>query len=178
MTHPGMGLARPAAMCVYFKKERGTTAMLKVEKSVVIDAPVHRVFDYVADPMHLPEYWEGINEVKDVRKLPNGDYALTAVGNVLGLRIEESGEVVEFVPNERLVVKGHGSLYDSTTTIQFEKLGADKTRVNAVGEYTFRGPLVKFGEPFLARYTDHAAEMTIAAAKVHIETTSPAEAAR
>ncbi len=145
---------------------------LTFEKSVVIDAPVDKVFAYVTDLEHLPEFWEGIDEVKDIHQLPNGDLAMTGVGHMLGLRIEATGEAVEFEPNKRVVVKVHsGSLYDGTVTLDFEGLEDEETRIHGTGEYTFTsgGPLAKLGEPFLAKYVDHAGEMTVAAAKARIE---------
>lgn len=147
------------------------TDKLRFEKSAVIDAPVEKVFAYVTDLKHLPEFWEGIDEVKDIRQLPNGDMTMTGVGHMLGMRIEATGEAVEVVPNQRIVVKVHSAGYDGIVTLQFERLEGNKTRARGVGEYTFTrgGPLAKLSEPFLTRYIDHAGEMTVAALEAQIE---------
>lgn len=156
--------------------KRGRRPMIKTEKSGVIDAPVEQVFAYVSDPTHEPEYMTGTDEVKDIQRLPDGRYTHTNVSKFLGLHMDFKNEQTEVIPNERIVEKMEGAGMDGTVTFRFEPLAGDKTRVSVVGETTLHaGPLAKFGEAFLAKYFDHGVEMSVEAAKAHIEagTTAP-----
>jgi uncharacterized membrane protein len=78
--------------------------MATIRTSIAIRAPVDRVFDYVADPRHLPEIWPSLVEVSNVEPHPTGnsfdwDYKL------LGMRIHGHSEAVELVRNARQVTR-------------------------------------------------------------------------
>ena len=151
--------------------------MLRIEKSIEIDAPVEQVFAYLIDPTHEPEFMTDTDEVKDVQRLPDGRYTYTNVGKFLGLHLDSKCEQVEVIPNERLVVKMQGGGIEGTGTERFERLPDGKTRVSVVNEgHLHAGPFAKFGEAFLARYMDHGISMTVEAAKAHIEAGIPANA--
>ncbi len=147
---------------------------MKIEKSIVIDAPVEKVFAYFVDPAHAPEYMVGADEVKDIRRLPDGRYTYTIVSKILGFHVDMKDEQFEVIPNEQIVVKMEGAGMDSIMTESVEILGGGKTRASLVAETTFHGgPLAKFGESFLATYMDHGVEMSMEAAKAHIEMGAP-----
>ncbi len=155
------------------------TAMLRFEKSVVIEAPVEDVFAYIVNPTTAPEYFAGVDAVKDVQRLPDGRYTFTFVTRYLGLQADLKTEQIEVIPNQRLVAKGHSALMDITMTLQFEKLESRKALWRAYAECSFPGgPLAKFGEPFLAKYLDHVADMTVEAGKARIEAGVPTGATR
>ncbi|MBS1119290.1 MAG: bacterio-opsin linked product [Deltaproteobacteria bacterium] len=78
--------------------------MATIRRSISIHAPVDRVFDYVANPSHLPEIWPSMIEVRNVEPHPTGnsfdwDYKL------LGMRIHGHSDPVELVRNERQVTR-------------------------------------------------------------------------
>lgn len=78
--------------------------MATIRRSISIHAPTERVFDYVADPTHLPAIWPSLVEVRNVVSHDAGasfdwDYKL------LGIRIHGHSDPVERVPNERLVTR-------------------------------------------------------------------------
>lgn len=144
--------------------------MIKMEKSIVIDAPVERVFAYLYDPANEPEYMTGVNEVKDIQRLPDGRYTYKEVSKFLGVPVDFKCEYTEVIPNERIGEKTHGPGMDGLMSMRFERLESGKTRVSLVGETSLHGgPLAKFGESFLAKYFDHGTEMAMDAAKAHIE---------
>lgn len=152
--------------------------MIKIEKSIVVDAPVEKVFAYVVDPARSPEYQPGTDEVKDIQRLPDGRYTYKAVSKFLGLHVDYEDEQVEVVPNERIVEKFHGTGMDGISTQRFERLEGNKTRVSLVGETTIHaGPLAKFGESFFSKYFDHGIEMAMEAAKAHLEMEVPSHSA-
>lgn len=152
--------------------------MYTLQKSIEVDAPVEQVFAYVQDPTHEPEYETGTDEVKDVQRLPDGRYTYTSVSKFLGLHLDFECQQVEVVPNERIVEQMHGGGMDGTGTMRFERLEEGKTRVRFVSEGRLHaGPLAKFGEAFLVKYMDHGVEMSMQAAKAHIEAQAGAHAA-
>ena len=144
--------------------------MIKIEKSIVVDAPVETVFAYISNPEHEPEYTPGGGEVKDIQRLPDGRYTYTFASKFLGLHVDTKCEQVEVIPNERTVEKMHGGGMDTTMTERLERLEDGKTRVSLVSETALHaGPFAKFGEAFLAKYFDHGEEMAMEAAKAQIE---------
>ncbi len=153
--------------------------MLRFEKRIVIDAPVDEVFAYTVDPTHKPAYFVGVEEVKDIQRLPTGGYTFTTVSKLLGLHVQGKTEQVEFVPNERFVALEHTPVMDVTLSLRFETLDSRKTVVSGYAEYTFAGGFLgKLSEPLLARYVEHAAERSLVALKAHIEAGIPAGATR
>ncbi len=144
--------------------------MLRLERNIVIDAPVEDIFTYVVDPAHAPEFWVGVDAVKDIQRLPDGRYTFTVVAKRLGLVDEEKFEYTEIVPNERIVAKGHSPFVDIEISLRFERLGSRQTLASSLIAYAFTGgPLAKFGEVFLGKYLDHATMMTADALKARIE---------
>lgn len=79
---------------------------------LMIDAPVHEVFDYCRDPRHLFEGWPKL-EVTDVAITPEG-VGTTAhiVGRFAkGMILEQvEREYTEVVPDARIVTKAHGMM--------------------------------------------------------------------
>jgi uncharacterized membrane protein len=78
--------------------------MATIRKSISIHAPVDQVFDYVAEPTHLPEIWPSLVEVRNVVSHTAGksfdwDYKL------LGIRIHGHSDPVEQVKNERQITQ-------------------------------------------------------------------------
>ncbi len=79
---------------------------MHVEERGVVNRPVEKVFDYVADPVNLPEWSAAAVEVRDIQhtnpgKLGEGD-TFTPVHKLLGKRIEEHVEVTAYEPNRHV----------------------------------------------------------------------------
>lgn len=144
--------------------------MFKLENSIVTDAPVEKVFAYLVDPAHMPEYMPDTDEVKDVQRLPDGRYTYTGVSKFLGLHMDWKTEQVEVIPNQRIVQKMRGTGMDGVSTITLEPLEGGKTRATLITETTLHaGPLARFGEAVFEKYFAHAELMSMEAAKAHIE---------
>jgi uncharacterized membrane protein len=47
--------------------------MTKAAKSITINAPIKKIFDYISEPTNLPEIWPSLMEIKDVQRLPDGN---------------------------------------------------------------------------------------------------------
>lgn len=75
---------------------------------ILIDAPVHEVFEYCRDPRHLFEGWPGL-KVTEVVAAPEGVGTKFHVEATFAKAIVEQvdREFTEFVPDERIVSKAH-----------------------------------------------------------------------
>lgn len=145
--------------------------ILKIEKSITIDAPIEEVFDYTTKPEHLPEYFVSMLEVKDVKHLPNGDDSFKYIAQMFGIQAEGTGECKEKFPNERATLKLHGVGIEFTAPTKFERVAGGKTRVTSIAEYRFPEgtPIAKFDEAFIKKYLDLAGEFTFYTLKGRIE---------
>jgi uncharacterized protein YndB with AHSA1/START domain len=142
--------------------------MAKVERSIVIHAPVERVFGYVADPSNLPEFIPSMMEVKDVQPLPNGGHRYRWVYKMAGMRFEGTSEDVEYVPNQRLLAKYTGGIEATLTWTFLPEAGG--TRVTFVGDYTMPIPLLgRLAEAIIVKVNEHETEALLANLKARME---------
>jgi uncharacterized membrane protein len=73
---------------------------------VVIDRPVQVVAEYVADPSNAPEWYVNIESVHWQTEPPVAvGSRMDFVAHFLGRRISYTYEIVELVPDERLVMR-------------------------------------------------------------------------
>ncbi len=94
------------------------------KRSVHIEAPVEKVFDFFRDPRN----WQGIEELgvvfKDVRLTDEGvGTSYSWIARVAGLRIEGSNVFTEFLPNKRIVDRSSWS-FEGIWTYSFEPEGS------------------------------------------------------
>lgn len=102
--------------------------MIEAQAEIDIDAPVERVFDYVADARHEPEWMPG---AKDVRKLSPGDVGAGTrfEGHYAGAgRIEV--EIVAFDRPRALTVRGRSRIVHFDDALEFVPTGSG-TRLKA-----------------------------------------------
>ncbi len=81
--------------------------MIKAKNSIHIDRPIHEVFDYLRNHENRI-YWQTnlVSHAKEA-ELEKG-LRLTEVRNVLGKRVEITGEVTELVEDRKITFKGSG----------------------------------------------------------------------
>jgi uncharacterized membrane protein len=145
----------------------GVRTMATIEKSIAIEALPEHVAEYLADPVHLPEIWPSMIEVRDVEALPAGGNRYHWVYKMAGMRFEGDSETVEFVPNEHFVQKNTG--IPSTFFWKFlPKNGG--TEVEMKVDYEVPKTLLgKFAEPFVLRLNEREAEIVLANLKDRVE---------
>jgi uncharacterized membrane protein len=144
--------------------------MASLTKSIVVHAPVEKVFEFLADPMHLPEFWPSLIEVKDVRVLPDGRRANGWIYKMAGIRLEGTSEEVEHIANERIVSKTKGGV-DSTQTWMVQPEG-DDTKVTFTVDYTVPVPVLgKLAEAAIVKLNDHEGDVTMANLRTLLEAT-------
>lgn len=97
-----------------------TSGMPTIRRSISITAPVDQVFDYVADPTHLPEFWPSMVAVDNVARRPDGAAGFDWTYKMAGMKFRGHSEPVEFERNKRNVSRSERGikntfrwLYDS-----------------------------------------------------------------
>jgi uncharacterized protein YndB with AHSA1/START domain len=142
--------------------------MAKIRRSIVIDAPVEEVFDYVEEPANIPQYWPSVIEIKDVDQLSTGGFRMTAVYKMAGVRFEVESECTEFIPNQRTVYRSEGGVSSTATWIYEPHDGGTKATME--NEYTVHLPVLRrLAESFLTRINENEADAVLANVKARME---------
>ena len=143
--------------------------MATFKKSIKINAPVEKVFEYSENPEFLPEYWPSMVEVKNIKELPNGGYSFNFVYKMAGMRFNGSSEDIEVVPNERTVTLSTGGI-ESTMTSEYQPVD-DGTKLTVTNEYKVPIPLLgKLAESIIVKMNENEAEVFLANLKAMMET--------
>ena len=111
--------------------------MAVIEQSIVIDAPVEKVFAVHDDAHRVAEYMPGILRVADVVRTRGrrGDTTRLTFG-LLGLRFPAKVTVEEWEENKHLVAKLEGAL-NGTFAVTYEVQGT-ATKVTWRLDYTLK----------------------------------------
>jgi uncharacterized membrane protein len=142
--------------------------MTKAAKSITINAPIKKIFDYISEPTNLPEIWPSLMEIKDVQRLPDGNIKSRWVYKMAGIRFEGTSEGVESVANQRIVSKTKGGV-ESTQTWMFQP-EAGGTKVTFETEYTIPIPLLgKLAEAIIVKMNEQEGEVILANLKTRME---------
>jgi uncharacterized membrane protein len=142
--------------------------MPKIERTISINAPVEKVFDYWTEPANLPEYWPSMVEVKDRQRLPNGGNSCRWVYKMAGMRFEGTSEDVEYIANQRTVTKNKGGI-ESTITMMFQPENGG-TKLTVQTEYTVPVPLLgKLAEAFIVKVNENETDLLLANLKARME---------
>ena len=142
--------------------------MAKVKKSIMIKAPVEKIFNFVGEPTHLPEFWPSLVEVKDVKRLPNGGTSNRWTYKMAGIRLEGTSEDIERVTNKRLVSKTEGGV--KSTQIWTFQLEAGGTKVTFEVEYTVPVPVLgKLAEAVIVKMNEQEGDLVLANLKARME---------
>ena len=122
------------------------------EDSVLIDQPVEKVFDYIANPQNIPKWSGPPIEVRDVQQsmpgqLKGGD-KFTLVARFLGRRFDTPSEVTAYEPNRRLsLALLHGLILPMVTYILEEVPGGTRLTQSVEAElggfFRLVGPLLE-----------------------------------
>lgn len=104
----------------------GSRRGIEVGKSVVINAPLERVFDFFSNYQNFPYF---LHNVKEVRDHADGRSHWVVAGPA-GLTVSWDADLAEYVPNRTIAWRSvQGSTVDNAGAIEFEPAGA-ATRVS------------------------------------------------
>lgn len=146
--------------------------METVERSITIDAPLEKVFEYMDHPPHQAGITPGIAEVRDVERLPNGGSRSEYVYRMFGVRFRGGVEATEYEPGERIVFGLRGGIVGGIRWTFRPRNG--KTDVTYAADYTVPVPVVgNFLARLAAGYNGRQIEATLANLKERLEAGSP-----
>jgi len=135
--------------------------LARVEKEVIVNAPVEKVFSYISEPNNLLEFWPSLVEIKDVQSLPNGGYSARWVYKMAGMRFDGTGEYTQVIPNHWIIIETKGGV-SSTITWTFRSV-QDGTRVNLTVEYRVPIPLLgKLAEAIIVMMNEQEGDLMMA----------------
>ena len=141
--------------------------MAKLTKSITIDAPVEKVFDYVSDSTNLPEIWPSLMEMKDVKHLPDGTTTDSWTYKMAGIQLKGT-TVTKYVENKSVISKTEGGV-KSTQIWTFEPEDGG-TKATFEVEYTVPIPVVgKLAEAIVVKMNDHEGDIIMSNLKSRME---------
>jgi len=143
--------------------------MPKIERSVTINAPVKKIFDYIADPKLQVEWLPGMIEVKDIKQTEEGVGSTYKFSyKVAGMRFEGEDIVEEYIPNKKMVTRSKGGI-ESSWTWNFEPYN-DSTKVEVIVEYKVPIPVLgKIAEVLVLKQNEREADHALANIKDKME---------
>jgi len=107
--------------------------MVEINREVIIDAPLDRIFDYVRKPGNLPAIWPNLVLIDNEKLLPNGGYSFQWEYQMFGMHLKGTGEYTAIVPNQWFTVTIKGNL-ESVITWTFRP-NEGQTKVTFTIEY-------------------------------------------
>ncbi len=139
--------------------------MPRVHKAIDIKSPVDRIFSYVEDPRNAPEWINSMVEVKNIRR---DHYNWT--WNMAGIELDGESDLVEEIPNEKMVVRSKGGI-ESTWTFHFEPHGYI-THLDLDVDYTIPASLSgKETEDLVRKQNERETEIDLQNIKERMEVT-------
>jgi uncharacterized membrane protein len=101
-----------------------------VQTEVVIDRPVVQVAGYAGDPSNAPRWYKNIESVdwKTPPPMTVGS-KLAFVAHFLGRRLAYTYEVIDLIPDRRLVMRTAEGPFPMETTYTWDAVGEGRTRM-------------------------------------------------
>jgi uncharacterized membrane protein len=141
--------------------------MAKVERSITINAPVEKVFNYIADPMNNAEWVPSIMEITDVSGSGVGQHHRWTY-KMAGVLLKGETTATEHIPNERIVTQSKGGA-TSTWIFNF-KTHDGGTMMELDIEYTIPIPVIgKLAEKIVLKRNEREADLAMANVKEKME---------
>ena len=110
-----------------------------IDKDIIINAPLEKIFNYVNKPSNLPRISPSLIEINNEKMLPSGGYSFRWMYKMIGVHMEGKAEYTDIIPNFWFNCKTHG-VVDSAISWTFRARGA-QTRVTLTVDYRIPMPL-------------------------------------
>ncbi|MFZ1866801.1 MAG: SRPBCC family protein [Polyangiales bacterium] len=134
--------------------------METIEKSIIINAPVQKVFEYIDDPRNDPEWMIDMMEVHEVEGPPGVGRHFHWTFKMVGVPLKGQSTTIEHVPNRRTVTESQGGV-SSTWAADLQPEG-DGTKLTMKVEYTIPVPVLgKLAEHLVAKRNERNLESSM-----------------
>jgi uncharacterized membrane protein len=151
--------------------------MKHITKSIEINAPAERVFDFVTNPVNLPSVWPSLTEVSNVERSADGRHSFDWVYRMAGFPFKGHSTTTEIETGARMTSQNEGGI-PSTFRWTFEKKGAGM-RLAVDVDYDIPAPIIgKIAEAVVARLNEHEMLTLLANIKATIELSPGANAGK
>jgi uncharacterized membrane protein len=141
--------------------------MAKVERSITINAPAEKLFDYIDDPMNQLEWLPSIMEITDVSGSGIGQQHRWTY-KMAGVLLKGETKITEHIPNERIVSQSKGGV-TSTWIFNF-KTHEGGTMMELDIEYTIPIPVIgKLAEKIVLKRNEREADLAMVNIKENVE---------
>ena len=145
------------------------TVAVDVVTEIEIDRPRDRVAEYAADPSNAPEWYVNIKAVEWKTSPPLGvGSRLAFVAQFLGRRLAYTYEILEYSPQQRLVMRATEGPFPMETTYTWESTAQGGTRMTLRNRATPTG-LFALCAPFMAAAMRRANRKDLARLKSLLE---------
>ncbi|MHB8875302.1 MAG: SRPBCC family protein [Myxococcaceae bacterium] len=134
--------------------------MKLIKKSVRINAPLNKVYEYATQPQNLPEIWPSMMEVANIKRTADGGHSYDWVYKMAGMRFNGHADTRKVVQNKMLEVENKAGI---KSVFRWNYTGNDgATEINLEVEYEIPVPLLgKFVESFLVKLNEREAETVL-----------------
>jgi len=143
--------------------------MLTVEESIQIDKPRPEVFEFLSDPDKVAVYSSNLVDYEVISGGPQevGRKARFAV-KVVGVRLDYTDELVEFVENERIKLASTDGKIPYTITMTFSDEGSG-TKVSWLQESESLGGVFKLADGLVLKMYSRDVRSNLENAKTLLE---------
>ena len=142
--------------------------MKKIERSISINIPIENVFSYMSHPINQLEWLPGLVGIQDIKGEGVGR-TCSWIYKMMGITFKGKSECIEYIPNERIVIKTTGSIVSIWDFALIPQEGG-MTSVNLVVDYTIPVPLIgKLGEKLILWQNEREADLAMTKIKKSLE---------
>jgi len=143
--------------------------MVKVEKSVVLKAPVEKVFDFMADPKVNVEIMPSMVDVRDVEDPPGhvgGHFHWTY--KMVGMKFDGESKVLEWEKNRRVVTESKSGI-KTRWSFSYQPEGSG-SKMTVTVEYEVPVPVVgKMAEALVRKQNEKELDLILSNVKARVE---------
>jgi carbon monoxide dehydrogenase subunit G len=142
--------------------------MVELKRHIEINAPVEKVFDFIEDPENHLEIWPSMQEVRNVKELPEGGRTYDWTYKLAGINFKGTTKTTEFVNNERIVTVDEEGI-KNTLTWEFHPYG-EGTTLDVRMEYEIPVPVLgKLAEKVVVKMNENEADALLSNLKAVME---------
>ena len=139
-----------------------------IDKDIIINAPLEKIFEYVNKPSNLPRISPSLIEINNEKMLPASGYSFRWMYKMIGFHLEGKAEYTDIIPNFWFTCKTH-AVVDSSISWTFRSKGA-QTRVTLTICYRIPVPMSsRLSENIIAKTNEKEAELILDNLKTIIE---------